>query len=643
MERLVSRLRGGILVGIGGLAIVLIVVGLVSITHAAPTITASIEPKSFGVNEAATLSLTIQDGSGEIEQLPEVPGLHLQQRGQSSQHQWINGSSSSSKTFLVQVTADRPGNYTIPPVSLSVDGKAMKTVSLTVQVTAAAAAPLPDVSGQLPTQRGQGANDQTLPAFLRMSPVKEQSFVGEVLPVEIKAYFRRGLRANLNSRPQLNGDGFVLNLSGKEPTQTEEVVDGVPYAVLSWPATLSGIRKGEQRVSLGVEASMFLPDNSQRRRAPTGDPFFDNDLFADFFNQHAMQERKINLVSKEITLQVNSLPEEGRPADFSGAIGHFELEVTARPTKVNPGEPITLTMTVRGVGNLEQLNAPALSRAEEWKTYTPSAKVTPGISPGEGSKVFEQVIIAKDAGQSEIPPLVFSFFDPQTKEYKTLRSAPIPLESTTGANLPVPGGGGSAGSTLGTQELQAQHLQGSKPVEQKTSDQPPSAPSVAPAAGDQPLLAADMGTLRPAQAPLLTRSWFQVFVAVVFLALVIATLLKRQALRRAGDPVASRRQEQERLLHMRLLEIRTACEKDAPREFFALCRKCIQEQLGLLWQMGPEAITGADLRGRLAGDSPLIDLFALAEGSMYGGGAAVTSVEMRKYAEAVEAELRRLR
>lgn len=622
MERLVSWL----------LCLLVLVAGVLP-AAAAPSVTASIEPRTFSVDEAATLHLTIHDGSGSVEQLPEVAGLQFQQRGQSSQHQWINGSLSSSKTFLVQVTADRPGTYTIPPIALAVDGKRFTTEPLTVEVTAAAPAPPPSVSSPQPLI-GQGGNASELPAFLRVSAVKEQSYVGEVMPVEIKAYFRRGIRASLNSRPQLNGDGFVLNLAGQEPTQTEEVVDGVPYAVLSWPATLSAIRKGEHAVSVGVEATMLVPDASQRRRGLTGDPLFDNDLFADFFNQHSMQEKKINLVSTEQKLQAQALPEEGRPADFNGAIGRFELDVTAHPAEVQSGEPITLTMTVRGTGNVEQLNAPVLSDTEGWKTYSPSAKYAPGASPGEGSKVFEQVVIAKGGGAAAIPPLVLSFFDPQSKSYQSLRSNPIPLRQAKGAE-----GSESTGQPEAQKTMEPQAPQSSAGEPGKAASGPPVEPKSPPPAGSL-ALRTDMGSLRPAQVSLLTRPWLYIGVLLMFLILVFATLWQLRALRLASDSVALRRREQERLLDLRLSEMRAAAGRGDSSAFFSLCRRCMQEQLGLRWQIAAEAITLADLRQRLPTGSPLIEIFALAEGSMYGSGAGVTSAGMTSYAGVVETELR---
>ncbi|MBU1986457.1 MAG: BatD family protein, partial [Proteobacteria bacterium] len=396
------------------LCLLLAILGAATVSHAAPMVSASLDPRSFSVDQAATLTITVNDGDGTIGELPQVEGLDFLYQGQSKMQQIVIGSSSSSESSVstsYQVQALRPGSYTIPTISVTVDGKQLQTEAIAFEVTPAAAvvpqqgggvAPLPlagDEAGQL--------------AFLRVTPVKRKSYTGEVLPVEIKAYFRRGLRASLNSHPRLNGDGFVLTQPNKEPAQTEEVVDNVPYAVLTWPGTLSGIKEGRQNVSIAIEATLLIPDKRRPSTPLGGDPFFGNDLFADFFNQQQLQEKKIQIVSKDMELQVLPLPIEGKPADFSGAIGKFDLQIKAQPTEVGPGDPITLTMTVQGKGNFDRVEAPVLSQAEGWKSYSPSSKMTPGARVGQGSKVFEQAIVAKDLDKTTIPPLSFSFFDPE--------------------------------------------------------------------------------------------------------------------------------------------------------------------------------------------------------------------------------------
>jgi hypothetical protein len=275
----------------------LAILGLATVSPCAPSVSAFLDAKRFSVDQAATLTITINDASGTIGELPQVDGLDFAKGGEFKQTQIVNWSSSSTKSFLFQVMASRPGTFTIPPIPITVDGKQLLTEAITFEVTPPAAGipalPNPQGGGTAPPSPDgiQAAGEKEQMAFLRISPVKEESYTGEALPIEIKAYFRRGLRATLNSQPRLNGDGFVLTESKQEPEQTEEMVGNVPYSVLTWPGTLAGIKEGKHTLSVAIEATLLLPENRRRGAPMGGDPFFGNDLFADFFNQQQVQEQ----------------------------------------------------------------------------------------------------------------------------------------------------------------------------------------------------------------------------------------------------------------------------------------------------------------------------------------------------------------
>ncbi len=618
MERLVRNcnrcLRSGRLTV---LFLTLLLMSLATVGESAPPVTVTLDPPSFTVDQSATLTITINDARGSIGELPEVDGLLFQNQRQSRQQQIVIGPQSSSVysfSTMFEVYASRPGTFTIPAIPVMIDGQRVLTEALTVEVTPAAA-------------DSQTRADLEQLAFLRISPVKAENYLGELLPVEIKAYFRQGLRANLNSQPRLNGEGFVLTQPA-EPLQTQEMVNNIPYAVLAWSGALSGIKEGKHALSIAIDATLLLPGNNRQRRRATNDPFFGNDIFAEFFNQQQMQEKKIQIVSKELNLQVLPLPVEARPADFQGAIGSFALQVQAQPVEVGPGDPITLTMTVEGTGNFELLKAPVLSEAEGWKSYQPSAQFTPGARPGQGSKVFEQAIIAKNSDKTAIPPVVFSFFNPESGAYQTLQSDPIALH----------------GQDQNPEDQSNPLLSHEQPELTESPEDADNDGHKEPetAALNLGPLRAQLGTLQPQINPLFTRLSFQMVVLLSVLLLVALTLLKIRVSLRTANPALSRQQEMTRLLELRLQEMKYTREQGDVHNFLAACRKAMQEQLGLLWRTEPEAITLADLRQHLAEEAPLLTIFATAESSAYIGS-TLSHQEMADYAAQVERELRQLR
>lgn len=124
------------------------------------------------------------------------------------------------------------------------------------------------------------------------------------------------------------------------------------------------------------------------------------------------------LETEALTLNVQPLP-EGAPETFRGAVGAFNARIEVDPLQVTLGEPVTLTMTIDGTGNLEQLSAPRLPDSENWRAYSnPSRYVVSSIGGLRfGQKVFEWLLIPKQAGTQVFPPITFTYFDPQLKEY----------------------------------------------------------------------------------------------------------------------------------------------------------------------------------------------------------------------------------
>lgn len=655
MIRCRCRLPGPLIV----LAAVLgaIVLWGASSSLAAPEVSASIEPQVFSVDQAAELIVSIHNegrNNSVVPELPAVDGLEIHKRGQSSRYQMVNGHLSSVLATAYQVQAVRAGTYTIPPIAITVDGQQLQTAPLSFEVTTSPATVPPsshDQKGDLSqTEAGQMA-------FLRLSPVKEKSYSGELLPLEIKAYFRRGIKANLQNQPRLNGDGFVLALPQAEPTQTEEIIDNVPYAVLTWPASLSAIKGGLYPLSISLEASLFLPA-ARRSRGPSrsGDPFFDNDLhemMADLFNQQQLEEKKISLVSREMSLESMPLPETGKPADFKGAIGQFTMQAQAAPTVVGPGDPVTVTMTVAGSGNFDLVDAPLLTRPEGWKSYAPSSKLTPGQFVGQGRKVFEQVIVARNPAKSpgqdsvsaqEMSPSAlsfsFSFFDPEKKEYQTLLSPPIPLEMT-----------GAQSSAAGPSPAPPQEpsVAPSEPLTPAALPQPSGQATTAdPGAYKLAPQRPRLGGLRLSFTPLVLQTGFQIGVGLIVLLLLAALAFMINNRRLAAHPDRCRQLARKRLLAKQMQGLRQLREQGNSGAFLTASREAIQEQVGSLWQIEPGAITLTDLQQGVSGNkvsSELARRFALAEEGAYSGnpaGRLLSREEMAEYERQLEQELRAL-
>ncbi|MCG8570872.1 MAG: BatD family protein, partial [Spirochaetes bacterium] len=149
----------------------------------------------------------------------------------------------------------------------------------------------------------------------------------------------------------------------------------------------------------------------------------------DFFNRKVQEPvmKKFVIASSPLTYEVKAVPHKGKPENFSGLIGQFELSIDASPTEVSVGDPITLTITLKGRGNLKNAQLPDLSRV---KYLTKDYKIPEEISAGKvtgNSKVYTQTIRAIHQQVTEIPAIVISYFDTKSGKYQYARSNAIPI------------------------------------------------------------------------------------------------------------------------------------------------------------------------------------------------------------------------
>ncbi len=131
------------------------------------------------------------------------------------------------------------------------------------------------------------------------------------------------------------------------------------------------------------------------------------------------------LPTSPLTLTVKALPESGRPADFNGAVGTYDIESILEKDEVEAGNPVTYKVRIRGQGNLNTVQTPPLPKMDDFKVYdsSSSTQISKDRLIVEGEKLTETVIVPRKAGAFIVPAMSFSYFDPRGKIYKTLKTA----------------------------------------------------------------------------------------------------------------------------------------------------------------------------------------------------------------------------
>ena len=215
--------------------------------------------------------------------------------GQSSEIQIINGAMTAnvSRTYLPgHSEPDGHHFHAIPAIKLG-GGQSEPLVLKVLKRGGAAAQGAPQSgSGQssLPAPAINSANedvgvpDKNSFGFLRIGSPKKQFYVGEMVPVELKAYFRAGAQLRVDGLPRLNSDAFTMNKLSDQPAQTQQMVGGVPYTVLTWQTVITAIKAGDYEMSVEIPTTVTVRQRVQRPRMqdPFGDSFFD-DVFNDPF------------------------------------------------------------------------------------------------------------------------------------------------------------------------------------------------------------------------------------------------------------------------------------------------------------------------------------------------------------------------
>ena len=121
------------------------------------------------------------------------------------------------------------------------------------------------------------------------------------------------------------------------------------------------------------------------------------------------------------TLSILPLPQEGRPADFSGAVGGLSLNVEVSPTTAAPGDVVKIRSEISGTGFLDNATAPILSSIDGLRIYDPK------VVSSAPRLIFEQQVVPLTKEALNLPAVSFSFFDPVSRSYRTLRKGPFPL------------------------------------------------------------------------------------------------------------------------------------------------------------------------------------------------------------------------
>ena len=326
-------------------------------------------------------------------ELPKINGFQAQYRGPRTKFSYVNGQVSAFIEHRYFLVALNVGEYNINPIEVTYKGKSYFTEPITVKII-------------------QGPTELKEEIYLTLTAEKERVYLNEELPISIKLYYRQLSPPDL-ANPTILASAFSVR-DFTRPKLTEEVIDGVRFKCFNFQTVVYPVSVGQ----------LTLGPAQLKCNVVVQTPSFSFDSIFDGPHFGSNQKRPVVLKSEPLNLTVEALPLEGKPHDFSGAIGKYALQVDAKPTEVKVGEPITLTMRVSGSGNIETIFLPKIHSLNLFKTYDPQIKTD------EHGKSFEQVLIPEDDSVKAIPEIRFSYFDPEDEQYHAIKKGEIPIHVT---------------------------------------------------------------------------------------------------------------------------------------------------------------------------------------------------------------------
>ena len=367
---------------------------------------AKVSKNTLGLNERLRIDFTMND-DGDNFTPPSFDGFRVvggpsQQVSQS----WINGKSSFNKSYSYFLLPSQKGTLVIRQAAVEINGQIYKTNPIKINVTEAVAQP------RDPNDAPQVSADDQIHLVAEVS--KENPYVNEPITVVYKLYFSFNIGiTNWRelSKPKYN-DFWSQNIDIKQLVGEEGKYKGERYRfVVLRKTVLYPQKSGKLEIEpLSLDIDVQVPTNRRN-----------------IFGQQQLVEDSKRVSAGSRTISVKPLPEAGKPADFSGAVGSFKF--TAKPSKTNlkNGESLDLKVTVAGTGNLKLFNLPKPVVPNSLEMYDPvhSEQVQTPLSGMNGQISDNYTIIPQFKGKYPIKPMSFTYFDLSSGKYKTITSDEI--------------------------------------------------------------------------------------------------------------------------------------------------------------------------------------------------------------------------
>lgn len=367
---------------------------------------ARVSKNKLGINERLRVDFVMnKDGDNFVP--PNFKGFQVSGPSQSISNSWVNGKRSYSKTYSYILRPQSRGTFNINQASVVINGKIYKTVPKRVEVTAAVDNPNAPPSAE-------DVADESLHLVAEVS--KTRPYLNEAISVVYKLF----VSPDVNVRDFRPLDNPKYNNFWSQDIQVRDwkVQNGTykgktyRYVILK-RVVLFPQKTGKLTIEpLSLDVTVDVPTNRR-----------------DFFGGRIYTQTHKTVAAGNRIINVKPLPEKGKPASFTGAVGKFDFNVVPSKTDLKATESLQAKVEVTGKGNLKLFDLPKLNLPGSLEVYEPEFKenVSTTLKGNRGKVADNYTVVPQYRGKYPIPGIEFSYFDPDQGVYKTLSSQEILL------------------------------------------------------------------------------------------------------------------------------------------------------------------------------------------------------------------------
>jgi hypothetical protein len=403
---------------------------ITSIASAQVKFEAKVSKKKLGANERLRIDFEMNsDGDNFVP--PSFADFNVVGGPNTSVSNYSrNGKRSYNKTYSYFLAPKKQGKFTIKQATIEIDGDTYKTFPITIEVTKAVTKP----NGNTAAADMAEENIHLVAEVSNANP-----YLNEAITVVYKLYVSEEIGVSSNWRekeiPRFN-DFWSQNID----------INGLNI--------LEGEYKGKNYRYVILRKTVLYPQKTGRLKI---EPLV-MDITAevrsnkrDIFGRQLMTKIPKEVTAGSRTINVKPLPEEGKPADFKGAVGNYSFKVSTSKTQLNASESLQAKIEVTGKGNLKLFELPKLTVPSSLEVYEPEHKenIRTNTSGMQGGISDTYTIVPQYRGKYPVPSISFSYFDPEKESYNRITSDEIIIDVIEG---PTAGNTNTENTTANTKQ-----------------------------------------------------------------------------------------------------------------------------------------------------------------------------------------------